>query len=202
MITVIYLQLWWISRLTRNALKWTDFWECHPPFFRVLANTLIYMYGHISLAAQSRQISSFNPSRELPCNVEDAMLLWLNKVSEAVCRRHREEISSMMEDPDPRQRRRNRLKLVNEATPSIPPIMELCSGIGDGQCLAALLIHYAPQAAKWTGEWFAVLCPIDYVIIGQWASWLYYHFLHIEQLLFVVLHLHNSDYQSHKSIYS
>jgi len=34
----------------------------------------------------------------------------------------------------------------------IPLAENLCSSIATGQCLAALLVHYIPQAAKWSGE--------------------------------------------------
>ena len=90
----------------------------------------------------SRSISSFNASRELPSSVEDSLILWLNKVSEAVCQLSKEETTALLLDPDPMQRRRNKVKLMNQPEMSIPRIDELGTGITDGQCLVALLLHY------------------------------------------------------------
>ncbi len=76
----------------------------------------------------------------------------MNKVSDCVCHRHKKRVSEMLQDPDARLRRRNRLQLVNEKSPCIPPVNDVCSGVVDGRCLVALLLHYAPQVAKWSGE--------------------------------------------------
>ena len=99
-----------------------------------------------------RQLSTFNPSKELPCGVEDALLLWLNKVSHAVCTKQKETTDMLLQEPDARQRRRNRLKMMGVEEPLIPPIEDLCCGTASGQCLAALMVHYVPQIARWSGE--------------------------------------------------
>lgn len=79
-------------------------------------------------------------------------MLWLNKVSQAVCMKQKTETDALLQDPDARQRRRNRLKLMGAGEALIPLAENLCSSIATGQCLAALLVHYLPQAAKWSGE--------------------------------------------------
>ena len=84
--------------------------------------------------------------------MEDSLLLWLNKVSQAVCTKQKTETNVLLQDPDARQRRRNRLKLVGAGEALIPLAEDLCSGVASGQCLAALLVHYIPQMAKWSGE--------------------------------------------------
>ena len=98
-----------------------------------------------------RSISSFNASRELPSNVEDSLILWLNKVSEAVCLLRKEETTALLLDPDPTQRRRNKAKLMNQPGMRIPRIDQLGAGIADGQCLAALILHYHQDSAKPSG---------------------------------------------------
>ena len=98
-----------------------------------------------------RQLSTFNPSKELPCRVEDALVLWLNKVSQAVCT-NLAVTDTLLQEPDAGQRRRNRLKKMGVEEPLIPPTEDLCCGTASGQCLAALMIHYVPQLAKWSGE--------------------------------------------------
>ena len=99
-----------------------------------------------------RQLSTFNPSKELPCGVEDALLLWLNKVSQAVCTKQKETTDMLLQEPDARQRRRNRLKMMGVEEPLIPVTEDLCCGTASGQCLAALMVHYVPQIARWSGE--------------------------------------------------
>ena len=99
-----------------------------------------------------RSISSFNASRELPSSVEDSLILWLNKVSEAVCQLSKEETTALLLDPDPTQRRRNKVKLMNQPGMRIPRIDQLGAGIADGQCLAALILHYHKDSAKSSGK--------------------------------------------------
>lgn len=99
-----------------------------------------------------RQLSTFNPSKELPCGVEDALLLWLNKVSQAVCTKQKGATDMLLQEPDARQRRRNRLKMMGVEEPLIPLTEDLCCGTASGQCLAALLVHYIPQITRWSGE--------------------------------------------------
>lgn len=76
--------------------------------------------------------------------VDLLLILWLNKVSEAVHRRHLEQVGS---DPNPRQRRRK--KASSGAFPMIAG--NLYAGISDGKHLASLLLHYVPHACTWNG---------------------------------------------------
>ena len=85
--------------------------------------------------------------------MEDSLILWLNEVSEAVCQFSKEESSALLLDPDPIQRRRNKVKLMNDPDMDmcIPRIDQLGAGITDGQCLAALILHYHKDSAKSSG---------------------------------------------------
>ena len=45
--------------------------------------------------------------------------------------------------------------------PVIPHIIsgKLYSGVSDGQCLAALMLHYVPHVCVWNGERNTILIP-------------------------------------------
>ena len=81
------------------------------------------------------------------------LTLWLNKVAEAVYTKRADEINSLLQDPDPKQRKKNKSVVVKSGGyPAIPLIVgDICTGISDGQSLAALMLHYAPQACNWNG---------------------------------------------------
>ena len=80
----------------------------------------------------------------------------MQKVTEAVNEaRHPEEpgtgpgVTALV---PPRQRRHNRMGRAARAGGDIPKVTDVMSGIVDGQCLAALLLWYAPQGVEWKGE--------------------------------------------------
>ena len=54
----------------------------------------------------------------------------------------------------PRQRRHNRMGRAAKAGGGVivPKVTDIVSGIADGQCLAALLLYYAPQGIGWKGN--------------------------------------------------
>lgn len=83
------------------------------------------------------------------------LILWLNKVSAAVFAERQKEVKKLLQEPDPRQRRRNKAMLLQSggnSNPAVPHIEgDLGSGIRDGRSLAALLLHYAPQDCTWKG---------------------------------------------------
>lgn len=83
--------------------------------------------------------------------MDDSLILWLNKVSECLCKVGREEACALLLESDPLQRRRNKVKLMNTPETAIPPIDRLGTGITDGQCLAALLLHYCKDTVKCSG---------------------------------------------------
>lgn len=83
------------------------------------------------------------------------LILWLNKVAEAVYAKRADEINGLLQDPDPKQRKKNKSVVVKSGGyPAIPLIVgDICTGISDGQSLAALMLHYAPQACNWNGKY-------------------------------------------------
>lgn len=117
------------------------------------ARCLMYYKNHY---CRRLSISTFNASKELPSQVEvdSLFIVWLNKVSEVVCAKLEEEFDRLVYDLDPRQRRRNKAAMLGSGGKvTIPPIQgDLYGGMCDGRVLAALLLHYAPQACTWNGE--------------------------------------------------
>ena len=116
---------------------------------------------HIIYSCRRLSISAFNASKELPSQVEvdSLLILWLNKVSEVVNAKLEEEFDKLVYDPDPRQRRRNKAAILGSGGKIAIPLIEgdLYRGLCDGRVLAALLLHYAPQACTWNGEKNCVL---------------------------------------------
>ena len=102
-----------------------------------------------------RAISDFNPSRELPCDIEGCLLLWLNKVSMYMCQQFNLLHKS--------QQVKSRPMLIGEGELDIPISTKLVEHTRDGQSLAALLIHYAPQIAHWEGEF--TICLYVYLLL-------------------------------------
>lgn len=103
-----------------------------------------------------RRLGTFVASKDLPDGVNEGLLLWLNKVSEAAIQAEINERGRAVQVSDARQRRRNRLQLMGAVEPCIRHVDNICVGVGEGQALAALLIHYVPQSFKWAG-WFRLL---------------------------------------------
>ena len=90
-------------------------------------------------------------SKDLPYGVNDSLVLWLNKVSQAVVQAEIRQREDLVHVSDARQRRRNKLQLLGAGEPHICLVEDVCVGVGEGQCLGALLVHYVPQSFKWKG---------------------------------------------------
>ncbi len=86
--------------------------------------------------------------------VDLLLILWLNKVSEAVYTKRADEINGLLQDSDPKLRKKNKAAVAKSGGyPAIPLIAgDICTGISDGQSLAALMLHYVPQACTWNGK--------------------------------------------------
>lgn len=119
-----------------------------------------------------RQISRFNPSKELPSKIEVDLLLklWLNKVSAAVFSEHQAKVKQLLMEPDLRRRRKNKVLLLQSGVGNnhtIPHIEgDLCSGIKDGRSLATLLLYYAPQDFSMNGAFVIHACThVELVIL-------------------------------------
>ncbi|XP_071959896.1 calmodulin-regulated spectrin-associated protein 2-like isoform X2 [Antedon mediterranea] len=95
-----------------------------------------------------RKFTTFNASSELPFDLEDGLLFWLNKVAhttqQIMEKRLREQQQHYIDNPMHKIRLR-RPNLPPKDLPTIPLMDNLLTDIGDG-CSLALLIHfYCPQ---------------------------------------------------------
>ena len=101
----------------------------------------------------SRRIAGLSASKELPNTIEEALLLWLNKTSEAVCKRHHLVVEQMHSETNPTKRRQNKMKLMSDPGPmAIPKSSDLAMAVAHGQCLAAVVLHYFPSSFSYSGE--------------------------------------------------
>ena len=78
----------------------------------------------------------------------------MNKVTGCLSRLRKEEVSTLLLESDPLQRRRNKVMLMNTPETAIPPIDSLGAGVSDGQCLAALLLHYCKDLVQCSGTMY------------------------------------------------
>ena len=91
-----------------------------------IANTL-YEY---SVHTAHRQIGEFSASRDLPGNLEEALVLWINRVCEHC-----------------------------GGTTGMVSVSNLLLSLRDGKCFALLLSHYLPQAGnELKGVWCVCVC--------------------------------------------
>ena len=87
------------------------------------------------------------------------LTLWLNKVSDVVYAKRADEINGLLQDPDLKQRKKNKSVVAKSGGyPAIPLITgDICVGISDGQSLAALMLHYVPHACSWNGQYTVMM---------------------------------------------
>ena len=91
-----------------------------------------------------KNYGSFNASRELPFDLEDALLLWVNKV----CHYAVKQLTDVPKKEDgkaldARQRRRLRSKVEQI---QLPFMDDLVKDLSDGRCLGVLTSFYLPDA--------------------------------------------------------
>ncbi|XP_052763683.1 calmodulin-regulated spectrin-associated protein 1-like isoform X3 [Mya arenaria] len=92
-----------------------------------------------------RRFATFNASSELPGDVSDAALFWVNKVCVTVQRHLEATQSPVIEGGETSQK----VRIVSARTPresiSVPILESLVEDIGDGCSMATLLSFYCPQ---------------------------------------------------------
>ena len=93
----------------------------------------LYILTHVSIPtviSEVKRVTFFTPSKELPNSSSEALLLWVNKISNYNI---------------------HKMKGVKEYHPHFvnSSILEV---IKDGQLLASLLHFYIPGAVKWNGK--------------------------------------------------
>lgn len=106
---------------------------------------------------QIRRFAPFNASKELPFDQEDALLLWLNKVSntlnEKEINKQKLHAENLLRDQDKAKRFRfRRDQLQPKAQTLFPTIDDLLKGVSDGQCLLGVVMFYFGDSIKLEGN--------------------------------------------------
>ena len=89
-----------------------------------------------------RTITTFNASKELPCDLEDALLLWMNKINQANISeywKHKNEPHIVAD----KKVRLHKNHLVEKTL--FPYVSDVNSCFKDGKTLLSLLIFYYPD---------------------------------------------------------
>ena len=83
-----------------------------------------------------RGFGSFNAAKEMPFDVEDALILWLSKINEInIAQFKKGEYSAVREFPS---------RLVT----SFPMAKNICDSFGDTKTMLSLLLFYLPDTLK------------------------------------------------------
>lgn len=107
--------------------------------------------SYIHICCDVRRISSFNASRELPFDLEDSLLLWINKVCSALnsqqLKKQKVQAEQLLLNQDKAKRFRfRRDQLQPKVQSTFPSLEDLLKDISDGQCLLGIVLFYQPQA--------------------------------------------------------
>ncbi|XP_048590718.1 uncharacterized protein LOC5518363 isoform X4 [Nematostella vectensis] len=100
-----------------------------------------------------RRFASFNASRELPFDLEDALLLWVNKIcttlNESHLKQQKQHAEQLLQNQDKAKRFRFRRDQLQPKIQSLFPVIDdLLKDLSDGQCLLAIIMFYHPDAIK------------------------------------------------------
>ena len=103
----------------------------------------LYILTHISILSvisEVKRVTSFTPSKELPNSSNEALLLWMCKISNYNI---------------------HKMKGLKEYHPHFASnnIIEV---VRDGQSLASLLHFYFPGSVKWNGKY--INCVLMYIL--------------------------------------
>ncbi len=95
-----------------------------------------------------RRITTFNASSELPFDLENALIFWVNKVCTAEIYRMERERRSQQEQQSQAQVQKVRMRrqqLQPKEPPCVPTIKNVTKDVSDGRCLCLLIHHYCPH---------------------------------------------------------
>ena len=115
------------------------------------------IYLHNFFVNICRRYSSFSASRELPFDLDDALLLWVNKTNAAVNARLTKDQDKTMVD-DKLLGGRERMKKVglrpeeNVKSMVFPEIHDILEGLWDGRALLGVLLFYEPNVVNIESE--------------------------------------------------
>lgn len=103
--------------------------------------------------------SSFNASKELPFDLEDALLLWMNKICAALnenqLKKQKQHAEQLLQNQDKAKRFRfRRDQLQPKVQIAFPMMEELLKDISDGKSLLGIIMFYHPTVIGIEGNSF------------------------------------------------
>ncbi|OPJ67650.1 calmodulin-regulated spectrin-associated protein 1 isoform A [Patagioenas fasciata monilis] len=103
------------------------------------------------VVASVKRFSTFSASKELPYDLEDAMVFWINKVNLKMREITEKEIKlkqQLMESPGHQKVRYRRDHLSSRQLPYFPLLEDLMKDGSDGAALLAVIHYYCPEHMK------------------------------------------------------
>ncbi|XP_058158721.1 calmodulin-regulated spectrin-associated protein 1 isoform X1 [Dasypus novemcinctus] len=125
-----------------------------PHMAMIDALMMAYTVGMISIekvVASVKRFSTFSASKELPYDLEDAMVFWINKVNLKMRDITEKEVKlkqQLLESPAHQKVRYRREHLSNRQLPHFPLLEDLMRDGSDGAALLAVIHYYCPEQMK------------------------------------------------------
>ncbi|XP_063000836.1 calmodulin-regulated spectrin-associated protein 1 isoform X2 [Elgaria multicarinata webbii] len=125
-----------------------------PHMAMIDALMMAYTVEMISIekvVASVKCFSTFSASKELPYDLEDAMIFWINKVNLKMREITEKEIKlkqQLLESPGHQKVRYRRDHLSNRQLPFFPLLEDLMKDCSDGAALLAVIHYYCPEQMK------------------------------------------------------
>ena len=121
------------------------------------------------------KFSSFNASKELPFDLEDALLLWINKISavlnENQLKKQKQHAEQLLQNQDKAKRFRFRRDQLQPKVQTVFPLMEeLLKDISDGKSLLGILMFYHPTVINIEGTLWCIIMLTPNMFVWLCAS--------------------------------
>ncbi|XP_029024250.1 calmodulin-regulated spectrin-associated protein 1-B-like isoform X2 [Betta splendens] len=103
------------------------------------------------VVASVKRFSTFSASKELPFDLEDAMVFWINKVNAKMREITEKELKmnhQLLESPSHQKVRYRRDHLAGRTLQCFPPLDDLVKDVSDGVALLAVVHFYCPELIK------------------------------------------------------
>ncbi|XP_063791927.1 calmodulin-regulated spectrin-associated protein 1 isoform X2 [Pseudophryne corroboree] len=115
---------------------------------------MVYTVEMISIekvVASVKRFSTFSASKELPYDLEDAMVFWINKVNlkmREILEKEQRLKQQIIESPSHQKVRYRRDHPSNRQLPYFPLLEDLMKDISDGAALLTVIHYYCPEQMK------------------------------------------------------
>ncbi|XP_077379071.1 calmodulin-regulated spectrin-associated protein 1-B isoform X2 [Festucalex cinctus] len=126
--------------------------SAHIPMIDALM--MAYTVEMISIekvVASVERFSTFNPSKELPFDLEDAMVFWINKVNtkmREISEKEHKVKHHLLESPSHQKVRYRREHASGRHLPFFPLLEDLMRDVCDGAALLTVVHYYCPELMK------------------------------------------------------